>query len=263
MALFNTSSESVATYGVVYRWVMAAQLIPAALSMVVFPSLARGTPNSRRSYMLVIQTGMISMGVFAALTAWQSDLVFSLFGGDYSALSLQALPLVMTLLPLSVSLVAIQALVAQKQERSLITVGAIGFVTNVGLNFVLVPVAGMRGAMIATLCGEGAVAISSMTLAGRAGFPVLSKPLAVVSGAAVVSTLATIVAASAGLWQTEITIAAGVAAAAALVCIVPTLQFLRHRRISEQPPAAAAAAPAMAAAGLPRGAEPFHSQQTE
>jgi O-antigen/teichoic acid export membrane protein len=263
MALFNVSGESVATYGVVYRWVMAAQLIPAALSIVVFPSLARRTANSSRNYMLVIQAGMIFVSMFAALTAWQSDIVFSLFGGDYSALSLQALPLVMTLLPLSVSLVAVDALVAQKQERSLVTVGAIGFVTNVGLNFVLVPVAGMRGAMIATLCGESAVAISSMILAGRAGFPVLAKPLALVSGAAVISTLATIAAASAEVRRTDIMIAAAAAAAAALVCVIPTLKYLWRRRTLEQPAAAAPVAPAIAAAGLSSSAEALQPPRAE
>lgn len=235
MALFKVSSDSVAAYGVVYRWVMAAQLIPSALAIVVFPSLARRTASSGRGYMLAIQVGVLMTSIFAALTAWQSHHVFWLFGNEYAVSALQALPLVMTLLPLSISLVAVHALVAQGQERSLITVGFIGFATNVGLNFALVPIAGIRGALIATLCGESAVAISSMMLVGRAGFPLLSRPMAWLAGAAVASTLVTIATASAEARQMAIMAASTACAVATFAWTLRGVLRFRQERIKEQP----------------------------
>lgn len=183
MGFYGMPSASVAVYGVVYQWAWAGQLLPAAAATVAFPAFVHRNERAAHIYIKTAQFALLGAAVFVCLSAWQSARVFGLFGQFYAENIGLALPLLTALVPFALSITAINALTAAGKDRAIVTVGLAGFVVNVGLNLLLIPLAGVPGAIAATLAAETVVAVASMGFAARAGFPLLSWQLYLLAGA--------------------------------------------------------------------------------
>jgi len=67
------------------------------------------------------------------------------------------------------------ALTAMKQMKWLNIIAALGVVVNIALNLTLIPIMGIKGAVIATICTHGAVGFLQMVLTVRK-YNILVKP---------------------------------------------------------------------------------------
>jgi O-antigen/teichoic acid export membrane protein len=156
MAMFRVPDGLIASYGVAYSVLLALQTLPVAINYVSFPRMARaGVADARRlAELTIVACFVVSAVAVAAALAWPT-LTFRVFGPHYSAESAVVIPLVSVLLPLSASLTTSALLQARHRQRLVMQITFGTFVVNIGLNLLLIPHLGVRGALISTSVAEG------------------------------------------------------------------------------------------------------------
>lgn len=155
LAWFRVDPAVIARYGIAYNLVIAFQIIPTAITTTIFPRMASGTAEEARS---LAHRGMslsyLSCSLLCTACFLFPQLVFAPFGSTYSEHAAQVIPLLLIILPISLSQIATAALQARNYEiHTLRLVGAVAIV-NIGLNILLIPLLGVNGAIIATMSGE-------------------------------------------------------------------------------------------------------------
>jgi O-antigen/teichoic acid export membrane protein len=201
----------IARYGIAYNLVIAFQILPAAIATTLFPRLACASEEeARRLARKGMSLSYASSALLCGLCFLSPHLVFAPFGSTYGAHAAQVAPLLLIILPISLSQIATTTLQARDREVLMLRmVGAVATV-NIGLNLLLIPVLGVKGAILATMTGElcaGALTLATMRCSGLGSYalgyiPAIASVFAVgmiVSGPALVSLA--LLASGIALWR--------------------------------------------------------------
>lgn len=166
LSLFGLPVIWIAVYGVTYRLVTALQLLPASIAIALFPRVAAGTRQEGvESTRAAAGLSLAMAGVAIALLFLDLPLIFSVFGDGYTERVEIMRPLFLVLLPIGLSMVCISGLQGRGHEREVLRVVAVIAIVNLAGNLVLIPVLGVRGALLATSVAEWSAAIGAMFLA--------------------------------------------------------------------------------------------------
>ena len=160
----------IARYGIAYNLVIAFQILPMAIAATIFPRLASATDEEARQ---LARKGMslsyLSSALLCAVCFLSPRLVFAPFGSAYSNHASQVAPLLLIILPISLSQIAAVTLQARNHEVVMLRMVGVVAAVNIGLNLLLIPVLGVQGAILATMTGElcaGALALAIMHRSG-------------------------------------------------------------------------------------------------
>jgi O-antigen/teichoic acid export membrane protein len=156
----------IARYGIAYNLVIAFQILPMAIAATIFPRLASATDDEARQ---LARKGMslsyLSSALLCAACFLSPRLVFAPFGSAYSDHAAQVAPLLLIILPISLSQIATVTLQARNHEVLMLRMVGVVAAVNIGLNLLLIPVLGVKGAILATMTGElcaGALTLATM-----------------------------------------------------------------------------------------------------
>ncbi len=168
LSSLKVDPATIARYGIIYSLVIAFQIIPTAITNTVFPRLASGSDEQARNLALKgMSLSYLSSALLCAVCFLAPGLVLAPFGKGYAQHASQVLPLLLIILPISLSQVAAATLQARNHESLLLRLVVIVAVLNIGLNVVLIPVLGVKGAIIATMSGELCAAALTLTAMRR------------------------------------------------------------------------------------------------
>ncbi len=160
------SAEEIGFYSVNQRIIQFFYIIPALLSVAIFPSLARLANTDNEKFRRLLEKS-ISISLFVGIPIVFGGLILSeeiinlLFGAQY----LPAVPafklLLFTVLIIFPSYFIGNAVFAYNRQKKFIIFSALGAFSNVALNYFLIPSFGIIGAAFATL---GALILSNIFL---------------------------------------------------------------------------------------------------
>jgi O-antigen/teichoic acid export membrane protein len=214
LSWFNVDPGTIARYGIVYTLVIAFQIIPTAVVSTIFPRLAAGTMDEARNLALKgMSLSYLSSVVLCAVCFLSPQLVFEPFGSVYSQHAMQVAPLLLIILPISLSQIATAMLQARNCEGLMLRLVGLVATVNIGLNLLLIPMFGVRGALAATMAGELCAAALTLTWTRRFGLsPLYLGYLPVVGGVLALSMVTpsalpvsiALVATGVVLWRTGI-----------------------------------------------------------
>jgi len=186
-------------YAAAYKPVTAALTIPASYFLGLFPTLSRSyTENRNRFHSLIGRslrlTALVSLPFSVTASILAAPLIDFLFGPQY----LPSVP-ALQFLACSVVLVTVrgnfrQGLNAAGKQRLDLLCAAIAVSANIAFNLILVPLYGISGAAVATLCSEVLWLLLSARLFSKYVGPIasLSSLLRPVAGAALMGICLTI-----------------------------------------------------------------------
>jgi O-antigen/teichoic acid export membrane protein len=169
LSAFGIAAAGVAVYGVAYRTLVGLQaVIPGSVAMAVYPRVAAATRNGSQRLIPLGAGGSacISAALLALLFLDLRD-VFSIFGPSYAANIGEVRPLLMVLIPTSISLLYISGLQARHHERPVLRLVSAVAAVNVLGNTALIPLLGIRGALLATSAAEWLAALGALAMAIR------------------------------------------------------------------------------------------------
>lgn len=189
LSSFRVDAATIALYGIAYNLVIAFQIIPTAITTTIFPRLAAGTTQTARQVAAKgMSLGYLSSAALCMACFLAPGLVFAPFGSTYSDHATQVVPLLLIILPISLSQVATAALQASNREVQMLRLVAAVATVNIGLNLLLIPALGVKGALIATMTGELCAASLTLFTMRRSGLGSLGLGyLPVIAGAFVLS----------------------------------------------------------------------------
>ncbi len=152
--------EASGTYAVPSRLIQAAQVLPAAISVAVFPRLVAAHGLRNGSFETQLRLGfsavtLVAYGLILASAVAGGPVVALVFGRDWGNVGL-----LLTVMSLSLPLAFMRYMVTrwiilERQARYLLWSEGLGAVVNLGLNLLLIPRIGPMGAAIATLVAYG------------------------------------------------------------------------------------------------------------
>jgi O-antigen/teichoic acid export membrane protein len=143
-------------------------VIPGAVALSLYPRIAAAT--AERSRLLVpVTAGISTAACVVVMAALFVDLhaVFSIFGATYADKIESVRPLLLVLLPIAISNSYVSGLQARHHERSVLRLVIVVAAVNIAGNLALIPVLGIRGALIATSSAEWIAAFGSLAIASR------------------------------------------------------------------------------------------------
>ncbi|OGM92363.1 hypothetical protein A2755_01185 [Candidatus Wolfebacteria bacterium RIFCSPHIGHO2_01_FULL_48_22] len=152
------SIEEVGYYGAVQRIMWLLYAIPGFLSSAFFPQMAKliaDTEGMRKilerglSFLTLIAVPMTAAGI---LLAW--EIMFVVFGDEYTVAAEVFRITSLTFLPVFLSTMFGNALFALNKEKKLFMYVGIGIVSNVVLNLALIPLWGMSGAALSAVLSQ-------------------------------------------------------------------------------------------------------------
>ncbi len=171
LSWFRIDSATIALYGIAYNLVIAFQIIPTAITTTIFPRSGLGvhssSPPARREGH-VAQLSKQRRAVRIVLPRAPARLRARSVGPTVSTRR-RCTPLLLIILPISLSQVATATLQASNHEVLMLRLVGVVAAVNIGLNVLLIPALGVKGAMMATMTGElcaGALTLVSMRRSG-------------------------------------------------------------------------------------------------
>jgi O-antigen/teichoic acid export membrane protein len=223
------SLAEVGLYGAAYKLVQAAIIFRPILMRSLFPSMVRSAASTPQLRQLVHHTlrslFMLLVPVPVLLTILAGPLIQLLYSDEFSGAAwvLQVLSWSILLSFLSVALHRV--ILAANQERAALKISIVAMVVNLGMDLVLIPDLGARGAAIASLLALFASLLVSWIWVSRQLFPIEFIP--VVGRPALGLGLAASVAALVYVWQPSLPILS-----AALFCVSYPLALLAVKALS-------------------------------
>ena len=188
LPLFGTRSAEVAVYGVTYSILTALQILPGAIANTLFPRLARRLDIAGRIHHLTLVVTLTCLSVVLAGLLIFASKLFGFFGPHYEETYRTTIPLLGAIVPISASMLSINALQATDGERKALPLVLGALITNVSLNLLLIPRFGVSGAIIATLTTEVSLAVGSTWVSSKHS-RVSTLLVLVGSGAAILATM--------------------------------------------------------------------------
>jgi O-antigen/teichoic acid export membrane protein len=181
------SAAAAAIYSIPLTIVQYSLVVPAIIGTAFFPLFAnnlRADPASARaSFFLVSRLFLFaSVPIALVLAVGGGDIVTFLFGDRYHGSGGVLLLLGWNVILGFQIFLLWYGLLAAHRERGMAALMAAGLALNVGLNFVLIPAYGPRGAAAALIASDGFVVVTQAALLHRTVFElpfthVLAKPL--------------------------------------------------------------------------------------
>jgi len=153
------SSVDVGIYAAADRVIEGLLVIPAGIGAALYPTLASNPVQARRRLRFALSWTLplgLLLTVLAVLPG--SQLVELLFGARYSGVGAAFAILAPTLLLQMLNIPLAYLLQAERRTWSAIAAVLGGLLTNVALNFVLIPAMGFRGAALSATIAELTVA---------------------------------------------------------------------------------------------------------
>jgi O-antigen/teichoic acid export membrane protein len=171
---------AVEQYNAAYSYLNFLLIITPAVTLALFPRMARHAVSDRRrlayEYELALRVMLILSVPLVALTFWFAPLLVSIVTGGkegYLPDSAVALRILIFFLPLSfVNGVTQYVLIALDRQRLITGVFAATVAFNLAVNLVLVPLMGIYGAAITTVLSEVVLLVPFLLYVGRETEPV-------------------------------------------------------------------------------------------
>jgi O-antigen/teichoic acid export membrane protein len=166
LPLFGVAGFWIAIYGIAYKILTALQTIPASVATALYPQVALATRNGQdQGIRAPLGAGVAAAGMAVALLFLDLPFLFSFVGSSYKEGVDVVRPLLAMLLPITISMVCISGIQARDHEREVLHLVMVIAIMNVVGNIVLIPMIGVRGALIATSAAEWFAAFGAMLLA--------------------------------------------------------------------------------------------------
>jgi O-antigen/teichoic acid export membrane protein len=151
---------TVGWYSTAYKWLDALNVIPAFLTLGIFPAMSRQAkedpPALLRSYQLTVKLLVMFALPVAVATTFLAELLINVLGGRaYLPDGAVALRLMIWSIPIGwINSVTNYALIALDRQRALTRAFAVGVVFNLVANLIFMPMYGYQAAAIITICSE-------------------------------------------------------------------------------------------------------------
>jgi O-antigen/teichoic acid export membrane protein len=147
-----------------YRIINLVGAVPALLYLTYVPDLAKITAGhsiakATREYIaVVIGSGIVIVGI---CFYFSKDIIALILGAQFAPSRTVFRILLLNALLIYVNVALAHLLIAWGENRSYLFVVSSGAAVNIVLNFVLIPLYGINGAAIATVCAEAAVCVAA------------------------------------------------------------------------------------------------------
>lgn len=163
LAHYKTAGD-VAAYWTAYNIMFAAMLLSAMWDRIALTSMARqvadGSDRSRGTALhYSILGGVLGATIALLMHGWARPILHVAYGGKFDNATEALSVLALALPAIYLSGILAGRLVAEARQSSWAVAAGSGAVLNLGLNLLLIPRLGMRGAALATLASEWAVFI--------------------------------------------------------------------------------------------------------
>ena len=161
---FTNPGEQLGYYTGAYRIVNLVSAVPTLIYLTYIPDLARITDGhsiakSTREYIaVVISSGIVIVGI---CFYFSRELIALILGTNSHRRRTVFQILLVNALLIYVNVALAHLLMAWGENRSYLFVVSSGAAVNIALNFVLIPLYGIYGAAVATVCAEAAVCIAA------------------------------------------------------------------------------------------------------
>lgn len=150
------SKEEVGYYSAAYRLLMFTIILVDSFINSLFPVISNYFKCADSQFEILCKNSLrllvlAAVPISVALSLQAEKIIFLLYGANfvYSAKVLQIL--IWTLAPYAISQIFAYALVASNNQKLDLAVNALSMLTNILLNFILIPRFGFMGASVATL----------------------------------------------------------------------------------------------------------------
>jgi len=189
-----SSHRQTALYGVAYKVIEALLWLPGMLMFALFPELARAERGTERLRELV-QTAfttleIVSVPLLVLFIGFAPDVIQVVGGSDFAGAASVLRLLVVAMVLGYFNLVFGWSMSALGQQTRLLRVLVVTLVVNVGLNAVLIPADGARGAAIALIGSEIVSILYSLRVYRDIGaMPHLYEPLKLLVAAAAMAVI--------------------------------------------------------------------------
>lgn len=153
------TASDVGIYSAVIRIVQTLYLIPSIVQLSVLPLLSRLAKTDSEKFRTALER-TLGMVFLASIPLALGGIVLGtqimgfVFGAPYAAGGLAFKILMATLLFDFPASIIINALFAYEHQKSLVVSSALGGITNVGLDLLLIPFFGIAGSAVATLIAQ-------------------------------------------------------------------------------------------------------------
>ncbi|MCZ7542227.1 MAG: flippase [Anaerolineae bacterium] len=171
-------NTSVGWYSTAYKWLDALNVIPAFLTLGIFPAMSRQAkedpPGLQRSYHLTVKLLVMAALPVAMATTFISEVLIGILGGSaYLPDGAVALRLMIWSIPIGwINSVTNYVLIALDQQRPLTRAFVVGVGFNLAANMAFMPTYGYRAAAVITILSELALLGAFYWLLRRALAPV-------------------------------------------------------------------------------------------
>lgn len=160
--------RDVGLFATASRWVEAAYVLPFGAMLALFPTLASERPGAerlRRAAGLFAAAGLLGGAAVAAGAIFLASRLYSGAGSEIAAIVVRLAP---AALPVSLSTLFGQALVARERTTLALAAALLSLSAHVALSVALVPALGPVGAAWAAVAGESVGAAAAALLLARA-----------------------------------------------------------------------------------------------
>ena len=161
---FTNPGVQLGYYTGAYRIINLVGAVPALLYLTYVPDLAKITAGhsiakATREYIaVVIGSGIVIVGI---CFYFSKDIIALILGAQFAPSRTVFRILLLNALLIYVNVALAHLLIAWGENRSYLFVVSSGAAVNIVLNFVLIPLYGINGAAIATVCAEAAVCVAA------------------------------------------------------------------------------------------------------
>ncbi len=174
-----TDARQVGLFTAAQKPILFLYLIPSFIAGGIFPTLARLVTRDQEKSRLLISKGLIATLLFAlpitlGLLLASEDIVRLLYGNDYLPAIFAFQILAGTILIMFPVSILHNAIFAYDRQKFLMRVSIVGITLNAVFDLILIPVWGITGAAIATLCTQVIIGAAMWHKAKRLnGFSIL------------------------------------------------------------------------------------------
>lgn len=154
-----TTDQIVGWYDAAYNFVWALKLLPASLAAVLLPMLSKMYLTDRERTLKIYRKmiryiSLAAVPIIFFVFTWAETLTTLLFGPDYPESGLVLRWLVWAAALMFINAQQGTILVVAGQEKQLLLATAVGAISSVTLNLILIPCFSLYGAAIATILSE-------------------------------------------------------------------------------------------------------------
>ncbi len=160
--------RDVGLFATASRWVEAAYVLPFGAMLALFPTLASERPGAdrlRRAAGLFAAAGLLGGAAVAAGALLLASRLYAGVGSEIAAIVVRLAP---AALPVALSTLFGQALVARERTGLALAAAVISLSVHLTVSLVLIPALGPAGAAWAAVAGESVGAAASALLLARA-----------------------------------------------------------------------------------------------